>query len=117
VGLPYSDQWGGIGKSESATHYAAMVSSNSGPLFRGEPTRRSIGHTRSSPSGAGRNSAAQSPSASPSHVVQSCWSRITGIRSEGQNDPHDLLSDGIYLLYPLQLVLDQIMGRSDRRAP
>lgn len=67
--------------SESATHYATMASSSSGPLFRGEPTRRSIGHKRSSPSGAGRNSAAQSPSASPSHVGQSCWSRITGIRS------------------------------------
>jgi hypothetical protein len=34
-----------------------MASNNSGPLFRGEPTRQLAGHTRSSPSGAGCNSA------------------------------------------------------------
>jgi hypothetical protein len=37
--------------------YAAMLSNNSGPLFRGEPTRRSTGQVRSNPSGAGRISA------------------------------------------------------------
>jgi hypothetical protein len=46
------------------------VSSNSGPLFRGEPTRRSTGHTRSNPFGAGRSSAAQSPSASPTRLLE-----------------------------------------------
>ena len=38
----------------SSVGYAAMASSNSGPMFRSEPTLRSTGHTRSSASGAGR---------------------------------------------------------------
>jgi hypothetical protein len=38
--------------------YAAIASSNCGPLFRGEPTRRSTGQVRSNPSAAGRSGAA-----------------------------------------------------------
>ena len=47
----------------AALTYAAMLSSNSGPLFRGEPTRRSTGPCASiHPSGAGHKSATRSPS-------------------------------------------------------
>jgi hypothetical protein len=53
----------------NATRRGLTWASNSGPLFRGEPTRRSTGHTRSNPFGAGRSSAAQSPSASPTLPV------------------------------------------------
>ena len=34
--------------------YASIAVNSSGPLLRGEPTRRSTGHTRGSPSAAGR---------------------------------------------------------------
>ena len=50
--------------------YASIAVNSTGPLLRGEPTRRSTGHTRGSPSAAGRISAAWSPSMSFSSAVR-----------------------------------------------
>jgi hypothetical protein len=70
-----------VAVGDAAVLWVRGTGRSSGPLLRGEPTRRSTGHTRSSPFGAARSSVADSPSASPSHTGQSCCSSITGMRS------------------------------------
>jgi hypothetical protein len=92
-----SYQWVGCAQGVNR-HYAAMVASNSGPLFRGEPTRRSTGHTCINPFGAGRNSAAQSPSACRVRLARLCG-RAAGRQPSYYVTPRDVC-DQCSLIFP-----------------